>query len=86
MNDISAYDAIKDLMNTGDCIEFQGTSIISKEIRARTGFDTNHSALVVVMQSPYTGIKRRYVDEESLVPELSKKMVGMNKGERLGLG
>ena len=63
MNDISAYDAIKDQMNTGDIIEFQGTSIISKEIRARTGFDTNHSALVVVMKSPYTGLTRRYMYE-----------------------
>jgi len=63
MNDISPYDAIKDQLQTGDIIEFRGTSIISKAIREMTGFDTNHSALVVVMQSPYTGVKRRYMYE-----------------------
>ena len=63
MNDISFYTSISDQMGSGDVIEFQGYDELGKLIRAKTGFDTNHSGLVIVMQSPYTMIKRRYIHE-----------------------
>lgn len=63
MNDISFYTAISDQFNSGDVIEFQGYDDLGKLIRAKTGYDVNHSGLVIVMQSPYTGVKRRYIHE-----------------------
>ena len=60
MNDISQYELLRDRFKTGDVIEYRGTDIIGVGIRARTGYGVNHSELVVVMQSPYTGVRRNY--------------------------
>jgi hypothetical protein len=60
MNDISQYEILRDQFKTGDVIEYRGTDIIGVGIRARTGYGVNHSELVIVMQSPYTGVKRIY--------------------------
>jgi hypothetical protein len=60
MNDISQYELLRDRFTTGDCIEYRGTDIIGVDIRVKTGEGVNHSELVVVMVSPYTGVQRNY--------------------------
>ena len=62
MNDISQYLILKEegIITTAGVIEYRGTDIIGVGIRARTGYGVNHSELVIVMQSPYTGVKRYY--------------------------
>lgn len=60
MNNLAPYEVVKDLFRTGDVIEYHGFDAPGPEIRFRTGYDVNHSELVVVMKSPYTGVMRRY--------------------------
>lgn len=60
MNDISQYQILRDRFTTGGVIEYRGTDIIAMGIRARTGYGVNHSELAIVMQSPYTGVRRNY--------------------------
>jgi hypothetical protein len=42
-------------MQTGDLVEWHENSILGEGIRLRTGYDVNHSSLVVVLNSPYMG-------------------------------
>jgi hypothetical protein len=50
-------------MGTGDVVEFAGADIPGPEIRWKTGRDTNHTGMIVLMESPYTGVRRRYLHE-----------------------
>ncbi len=55
MNDLTLYNKLRPTIQTGDLIEWHENSILGAAIRERTGYDVNHSSLVVVLNSPYMG-------------------------------
>jgi hypothetical protein len=64
MNDLTTYNKYHPLMQTGDLIEWHGYSLLDIAIRKRTGYDVNHSSLVVILNSPFT--ERRVLLFEAL--------------------
>jgi hypothetical protein len=71
-NNISQYEILRPQFTTAGVVEYRGTDIIGADIRAITGYGVNHSELVIVMQSPYTGVKRAYTHgalSDGTVPE-----------------
>ena len=63
MNDLTLYNTYRPKIDTGDLIEFAADDELGRLIRWKTGEDVNHSALVIVMDSPYTKTERRYLHE-----------------------
>jgi hypothetical protein len=61
MRDLSQYDGLRPLINTGDLVEFASNGIIGKSIMAVTGKDVSHCSLVVRL--PYKDSPRRYIIE-----------------------
>lgn len=61
MKDLSQYDGLRPMIQTGDLIEWSGNGIISAVIRRVTGASVSHSSLVVRL--PYGDQTRRYVIE-----------------------
>jgi hypothetical protein len=47
MNDLSKYEMMKGLMQTGDCLQWHSNSLIGAGIRARKGGDVNHTGLII---------------------------------------
>ena len=65
MNDLSKYNAVKDLMKTGDVLQWHSNSLIGAGIRARKGGDINHSGLIIRM-AEFEGLERRRFTLEAL--------------------
>ena len=61
MRDLSQYDGLRPLIQTGDLVEWCGNGIIPAIIRRVTGAGVSHSSLVVRL--PYGDQTRRYVIE-----------------------
>ena len=61
MRDLSQYDGLRHLINTGDLIEFASNGLIGRTIMAVTGRGASHSSLVIRL--PYEGSERRYIIE-----------------------
>jgi len=57
MKDLSIYEKYRAGMKTGDLIEWHDNSIVGAGIRDVTGYDVNHSSLVVVLNSPFSGFR-----------------------------
>jgi len=69
MGDISRYLEIRDSLQTGDLVEFQGKSIISRLIRWRTKQIVNHTAIIIRLHSYFT--ERVFVTEALSLVTLS---------------
>jgi hypothetical protein len=63
MNDLTEYQKVRSLMKTGDLIEWRANSLLGEAIRLKTGYDVNHSSLVVILSSPYSGQRRVFLFE-----------------------
>ena len=61
MRDLSQYDGLRNLINTGDLVEFYSNRLVGRTIMAVTGKGVSHSSLVVRL--PYKGCERRYIIE-----------------------
>lgn len=61
MRDLSQYDGLRHLIDTGDLVEWCGNGIVSAAIRRVTGNSVSHSSLVVRL--PCGDQMRRYVIE-----------------------
>jgi hypothetical protein len=61
MRDLSQYDGLRNLIKTGDLVEFASNGIIGRAIMAVTHKKVSHSALVVRL--PYANSERRYIIE-----------------------
>jgi hypothetical protein len=61
MRDLSQYDGLRNLIKTGDLVEFASNGFVGRTIMAVTGKGVSHSSLVVRM--PSEGNPRRYVIE-----------------------
>jgi hypothetical protein len=61
MRDLIHYNAVRHMVDTGDLVEWAGTSFVARAIRWRTGKAVNHSSLVVRL--PYEGDERRFIVE-----------------------
>jgi len=65
VNDLSAYNAAKDGMKTGDLLQWRSDSLVGALIRWRTKSGVNHSSLVLRL-SEYEGLERRRWTTEAL--------------------
>jgi hypothetical protein len=61
MRDLSQYDGLRQLIKTGDLIEFASKGLVGRSIMSVTGKSVSHSSLVVRL--PYSGSQRRYIIE-----------------------
>jgi hypothetical protein len=61
MRDLSQYDGLRDLIKTGDLVEFATTGLIGQSIMKVTGRTASHSSIVIRM--PYKNSTRRYIIE-----------------------
>jgi len=61
MRDLSQYDGLRNLIKTGDLVEFASNGIIGSSIMAVTGKGVSHSSIVIRL--PYEGSPRRYIIE-----------------------
>jgi len=61
MRDLSQYDNLRNLIKTGDLIEFASRGVIGSAIMAITGKKVSHCSLVVRL--PYNNSERRYIIE-----------------------
>lgn len=61
MRDLSQYDGLRNVIKTGDLIEFASNGFIGRTIMAVTHKGVSHSALVIRL--PYEGSPRRYIIE-----------------------
>jgi hypothetical protein len=64
-NDLSKYLAVRDLMKTGDLLQWRSNSLIGALIRWRTGAEVNHSSLVLRLRE-YEGQDHRRFTTEAL--------------------
>lgn len=64
MNDLSKYNAVKDLMRTGDLLQWHTHGIFGSLIRWRTQSTVNHSALVLCLKE-YEGLERQRFTTEA---------------------
>ncbi|MGP8154365.1 MAG: hypothetical protein ACLQBQ_09550 [Smithella sp.] len=55
MNNLDVYDKLRPTIQTGDLIEWAGTDLLDKAIRLKTGYDVNHSSMVV-LDNDLTGL------------------------------
>jgi hypothetical protein len=65
MNDLSRYYTVRDLMKTGDVLQWHSDSILGAGIRLRKGGEINHTGLIIRL-SEYEGIERRVFTLEAL--------------------
>jgi hypothetical protein len=65
MNDLSRYNIIRDLMRSGDVIQWRSDSLLGEAIRLRKGGDINHTSIVIRLQE-YEGLERRVFTLEAL--------------------
>jgi hypothetical protein len=63
MNDLTVYQSLRGQMKTGDLVEWRADSLLGEAIRLKTGYDVNHSGIVVVLDSPYSGLQRVFTFE-----------------------
>lgn len=79
MNDLTKYNEVKSLMQTGDLLQWQTNSLIGKLIRWRTLSEWNHSSLIMRF-SDYEGKEcRRFTTEavaEGVVLNLLSRRLG----------
>jgi hypothetical protein len=61
MNDLSQYEGIQHLIDTGDLIEWSGKNVISRAIMTVTRAKVSHTSVAVIL--PYQGHNRRYIIE-----------------------
>ena len=61
MRDLSQYDGLRPLIQSGDLVEWASNGLVGKAIMAVTGKAVSHSSLVIKL--PYKGTPRRYVIE-----------------------
>jgi uncharacterized protein YycO len=61
MRDLSQYDGLRHLIDTGDLVEFASSGFVGRMIMRVTGRAVSHSSLVVRL--PYNGSERRYIIE-----------------------
>jgi uncharacterized protein YycO len=61
MRDLSQYDGLRNLIKTGDLVEFASNGIIGRSIMAFTRKNVSHCSLVIRL--PYQNSERRYIIE-----------------------
>ena len=61
MRDLSQYDGLRNLIKTGDLVEFSSNGIIGKTIMWKTGRQVSHCSIVIRL--PYKDSPRRFIVE-----------------------
>lgn len=64
-NDLTKYLAARDLMKTGDLLQWHSDSLLGEGIRLRKGGDINHTGVLIRLQE-YEGLERRVFTLEAL--------------------
>ena len=65
MNNLDRYYAVRHLIDTGDLLEWRGTSLVARGIRLFTGRDVNHSSLCVKMPYGHDEPRRFMIEAEA---------------------
>jgi hypothetical protein len=84
MNNLSAYEAVKDQMKTGDMILWSHNSLIGKLIEGFSHANVSHASLVIRLQE-YEGLERRRFHMEAtgkgVYPNLLSRALAHYDGE-----